>query len=144
SPPELSSIGSRPAAPGVCSTVSRMWATVGMGRASVGDTVRRREIASWVRATSDSRWHRMTGNMAPADAIECSPDVDDRMGPQAAGLDLEEADGVGGGPALPGRGAGVEEALAVDALGVQRQVAVAEHDQVGLGEPPPHPARPPG
>jgi hypothetical protein len=41
-------------------------------------------------------------------------------------------------------GSGVEQALTVDALGVHRVVAVAEHDQAGIREPPVHPAIPAG
>jgi hypothetical protein len=54
-------------------------------------------------------------------------EASDRAAPLAAALD---------------RRAGVEQALTVDALGVDRFVAVAEHDQPRVREPPAHPALP--
>ena len=53
---------------------------------------------------------------------------------QGAIGELEDADGVGGLTAPLGRGPRVEEALAGHALGVNRHVAVAEHDDISVGE----------
>ena len=53
---------------------------------------------------------------------------------------LEASDGAARLPAALDRRAGVEQALAIDALDVERFVAVAEHDQPGVGEPAMDPA----
>src|SRR4051794_16592124 len=61
-----------------------------------------------------------------------------------AAVDVERPQGVVGlRPALGG-GTRVEEELAVHARIVPWDVAVAEHDDVGLGELAPHPAGPSG
>lgn len=53
---------------------------------------------------------------------------------------LEAPDGAARLAAALDRRAGVEQALALDALDVERFVAVAEHDQPGVGEPAMNPA----
>lgn len=66
------------------------------------------------------------------------------MGGDASTAQLQEADRAARLAAALDGGAGVEQALAVLADGIDRIVAVAEHHQVSSGEPAAHPPLPAG
>src|SRR3954465_12990294 len=59
-------------------------------------------------------------------------------------VEVEDAIGAAGLAPPLGRRAGIEEDLAVDAFGVPRDVAVAENDDVGVGEATVHAVCAPG
>src|SRR5581483_8067774 len=74
--------------------------------------------------------------------VGLASDGHDRRAAHGARIEFEDAIGASGLPPSLGRRTRVEQELPVDAFLVPRDVAVAEHHHVGVGEPSMHAAGP--